>query len=214
MITAVICDLDGLLADTEKYHMKAYQETFAAEGVIVSDEDYITHWIRNCSTIGEFIAQRKLGFDPDLMRSKKTVRYHSYVESHVEEMPGAVSFLQRIHGHKRLALASNSLRQDIDRVLGKIGADGFFEVLLSKLDVAEPKPAPDMFIKTADRLNEPVTRCVVVEDSCGGVEAAHRAGMKCIAVPSRYTVDNDFSRASIVVDRLDDVTVELLDSLK
>ena len=176
MITAVICDLDGLLADTEKYHMRAYRETFAAEGVAVSDEDYITHWIRNCSTIVEFIAERKLGFDPDQMRSKKTVRYHSFVESHVEEMPGAIDFLNRVRGHKRLGLASNSLRQDIDRVLSKIGADGFFEVVSSKNDVSRPKPAPDMFIKTAEQLGEPVTRCVVIEDSWGGVEAAHRAG--------------------------------------
>ena len=213
MITAVICDLDGLLADTEKHHIRAYRETLAEYGVDLSQEEYIDHWNRNGRGVAQYIEIHGLDLDAVEVRSQKAVRYRELVRSEGEAMPGAVSFLRRFQDVKRLALASNSFRRDIDLVIGKIGVADFFETLVSGGDFERAKPEPEIFLKAAEFLGVEPPGCVVIEDSQMGVVAAHRAGMKCIAVPNKYTASSDFSKATIMVSSLDEITVEMVDEL-
>ena len=213
MISTVICDLDGLLADTEKHHMKAYQETLSVYGIELSDEEYISHWIRNGFGIADFVKKYRLELDPNQTHSQKMVRYREKVTGQLEPMPGAMTFLGSIHGKKRLALASNSYRDNVELVLDRLGMADLFDAILTRDDAGRTKPAPDIFIRTAEMLGEPASSCIVIEDAQKGIEAAYAAGMKCIAVPNVYTVEDDFSRATIVVASLEDVTVDLIDSL-
>ncbi len=213
MISTVICDLDGLLADTEKHHMKAYQETLSVYGIELSDEEYISHWIRNGFGIADFVKKYRLELDPNQTHSQKMVRYREKVTGQLEPMPGAMTFLGSIHGKKRLALASNSYRDNVELVLDRLGMADLFDAILTRDDAGRTKPAPDIFIRTAEMLGEPASSCIVIEDAQKGIEAAYAAGMKCIAVPNVYTAEDDFSRATIVVASLEDVTVDLIDSL-
>ena len=214
MITAVICDLDGLLANTEKHHIRAYRETLAGYGVDLSPEEYIDHWNRNGRGVAQYIEMYRLPLDAIEVRARKALRYRELVQSDGEAMPGAVSFLKRFQGVKRLALASNSFRTDIELVIGKIDIANFFEIVVSGNDVRQAKPAPDIFLKVADILGVEPPRCVVIEDAQMGVEAAYLAGMKCIAVPNEHTASSDFSKATAVVSSLDDITLKLIDSLE
>lgn len=213
MISTVICDLDGLLADTEKHHMKAYQETLSVYGIELSDEEYISHWIRNGFGIADFVKKYRLELDPNQTHSQKMVRYREKVTGQLEPMPGAMTFLGSIHGKKRLALASNSYRDNVELVLDRLGMADLFDAILTRDDAARTKPAPDIFIRAAESLEELPSNCVVIEDAQKGVEAAYAAGMKCIAVPNVHTAEDDFSRATIVVASLEDVTVDLINSL-
>ena len=129
-------------------------------------------------------------------------------------MPGAVAFLRRMNGIKRLALASSSYRVNVDLVLDRLGVADFFEVVVCRDDVSKAKPAPDAFLQAATMLGVEPSGCVVLEDAQKGVEAAYNAGMKCIAVPNQYTVRDDFSRATTIVPSLAEVTVEFIDSLE
>lgn len=213
MTTAIICDLDGLLADTEKHHLRTYQETLADYGVKLAAEEYIDHWIRNGFNIADFVRKRNLDLDPAEVHSRKVERYRAAIRAEVDPMPGAIDFLHRFGGVKRLALASSSYRVNVELVLGRLGIGEFFEVVVCRDDVAAPKPAPEAFLQTATLLGEEPPRCVVLEDAQKGVEAAGRARMKCIAVPNKYTIDDDFSSATAIVSSLDEITVEFIDSL-
>lgn len=213
MITAIICDLDGLLADTEKHHLRTYQETLAEYGVELAAEDYVEHWIRNGFNIREYVRKHGLDFDPAEVHSRKMEKYRSAVRTGLDPMPGTHEFLRRFGGIKRLALASSSYRVNVDLVLERLGIRESFEVVVCRDDVVKPKPAPDAFLQVATMLAVEPSRCVVLEDAQKGVEAAAGAGMKCIAVPNKYTINNDFSTADMIVSSLDDVTVELVDSL-
>jgi HAD superfamily hydrolase (TIGR01509 family) len=86
------------------------------------------------------------------------------------------------HGH-RLALASGSSNEAITEILEITGLAPFFTLALSADEVPSGKPAPDLFLLAAQRLGIPPSRCVVVEDSWPGREAARRAGMRCVFVP-------------------------------
>jgi beta-phosphoglucomutase-like phosphatase (HAD superfamily) len=89
----------------------------------------------------------------------------------------------------------------------------FFPLTVARQDYQQAKPHPDAFLAAARKLRLSPARCVVIEDTYKGVQAAVAAGMKCIAVPNDYTRRNDFSKASLVLPSLHALTVEVVRSL-
>lgn len=213
MCAAVIFDLDGLLADTERLHRQAYQGALAEQGVQISAEAYDEHWVRQGRGIRDYAREHDLTLDIAAVRRAKRERYRKLVEREVKPMPGALQILRRLHGKKRLALATASYGHDAITVLKTLNITAFFEVFASNQDVSRGKPHPDVFLLVSDRLRIVPNQCVVVEDSEKGLRAARAAGMACIAVPNAHTGSHDFTCAQAVVRSLNDVTLELIDSL-
>ena len=213
MIDAVIFDLDGLLADTEKLHRGAYKEVFSSLGVELSDEEYEDHWIRWGKGIDAFVEKRNLDIAPQLIRRNKALLYGEMVRSDAEPMPGARELLDSLKGRKRLALATSSYPRDACNVLDTLGFMDFFSYLATKGNVERIKPYPDIFLHVAEEMKVPPEQCVVIEDAEKGILAADAAGMKSIAVPNEHTKSNDFSKATMVLDSLDEINCELIDQL-
>ena len=214
MIHAVIFDLDGLLADTECLHCRAYQMALLEHGVQLRDWDYAEHWVRYGKGIADWIAMRGLELDPHALRLRKAQHYLDLLRSSLRPMEGALDLLELLHGRTKLALASSSYRDAIDGVLAGLGIRHFFKVIVSGLDVAHVKPAPDIFLKAARDLGVEPERCVVLEDAEKGVIAARLAGMRCIAVPNDYTRHHDFSQATTICSSLKEITDEFLTRLE
>jgi beta-phosphoglucomutase len=213
MITTLIFDLDGLLADTEKLHCRAYQDALAKYGFRLTEQDYSEHWILKGGSIGEFIAARGLSIDPELVRITKAEYYEELVLSAAEPMPGALSLLSRMTGWKKLALATSSYEDAAHAVLKALDISTYFSCTATRSSVARIKPFPDVFLYVAKALGEAQENCLVLEDSEKGVKAASAAGMKCIAIPNIHTVDHDFSMATMVLPSLDEVTRELIETI-
>ncbi len=213
LIETVIFDLDGLLADTEKLHRRTYQDTLAEFGIKLSDKQYEDHWIRRGRGIAEFAAENNLLIDTDLIRSIKAHRYNDLVRSSVEPRLGAISLLSRLKNSKILGLATSSYLNSVEVVLSTLGIADCFSCIATKESTIRVKPFPDIFLYTARELNTHPSHCLVLEDAEKGILAAEAAGMKSIAVPNIYTVHNNFSKATIVLQSLEDVTLELIDEL-
>jgi len=213
MCDAVIFDLDGLLADTERLHRMAYQGALAEQGIHITAKQYEDHWVRQGRGIADFMQEHGITVDVPAVRTAKRERYRSLVTDEVEPMPGALELLSKLKGKKRLALATASYGHDAMAVLETLDITAYFEVVASNLDVERNKPFPDVFLHVAGKLKVAPECCVVLEDSEKGIRAARAAGMAGIAVPNVHTRDHDFSEASVVVDSLRDVTLELIDSL-
>jgi HAD superfamily hydrolase (TIGR01509 family) len=212
-ISAVIFDLDGLLADTECLHCRAYQMALSEHGVELLDTDYAEHWVRFGNGIADWVTLRGLTLDPHALRLRKAGHYLDLLASSLRPMEGALELLESLRGKMRIALASSSYRDAIDGVLVGLGIGRFFEVIVSGLDVAQVKPAPDIFLKAAADLGVAPAQCLVFEDAEKGVIAAHRAGMRCIAVPNEYTRHHDFSKATKICSSLKEITPEVLRSV-
>ena len=159
-IAAVIFDLDGLLADTECLHCRAYQMALLEHGVQLQDCDYAEHWVRYGRGIADWVAMRGLELDPDALRLRKAQHYLDLLASSLRPMEGALDLLEFLRGRTKLALASSSYRDAIDGVLAGLGIRHFFQVIVSGLDVAHVKPAPDIFLKAARDLDS--CRCHAV----------------------------------------------------
>ena len=110
------------------------------------------------------------------------------LERYADRLPlidGAVDAVLRLAESFRLALASSSNRRVIDAVLEAAGLASSFEATVSSEEVGRGKPAPDVFLEAARRLDLTPERCAAVEDSGNGIRAAHAAGMRVVAIPNR-----------------------------
>lgn len=213
MISAVIFDLDGLLADTEKLHLSAYKTVFSKLGFELSDPEYENHWIRCGQSTDAFIAQKNLSVDPNIVRRDKALLYKKLVSSIAELMPGAYELLCALKGKKMMALATSSHPKDANAVLKALDIEEFFSYVAAKHSVERVKPYPDIFLHVAKEIKKLPENCLVIEDAEKGILAADAAGMKSIAVPNIYTMSNDFSKATLVVNSLEEVSYELIDQL-
>ena len=213
MITTVIFDLDGLLADTERLHCQAYQDALLRHGVVLTESEYAEHWVRAGRGIDDWVSIRGLTLDPLALRADKSERYLQLLTVSLRPMDGALPLLQSLHGKKTLALASSSYRDAVDAVLQSLNIAHYFKEVVSGLDVARVKPAPDIFLVAARAVGVNPSECVVLEDAEKGVLAAHEAGMACIAVPNEHTRNHDFSKATRICASLSEITVELIEEL-
>ena len=171
MITSIIFDLDGPSANTERLHCMAYQEALHADGAAVSDHEYAEHWVRSGRGITEWISERGLTLDSIALRAHKARCYLDLLKSELRPMEGALALLEQLHSRKKLALASSSYPDAVEGVLAGLGIAHYFQVIVTGLDVAQVKPAPDIFLAAAQRLGAAPSQCVVLEDAEKGVIA-------------------------------------------
>lgn len=213
VITTVIFDLDGLLADTERLHFQAYQDALRRHGATLTEADYADHWVRAGKGIGDWVTIRGLALDPRALRAYKSKRYLELLTVSLRPMDGALALLKNLHGRKTLAVASSSYRDAVDAVLQGLDIVHYFKAVISGLDVARVKPAPDIFLAAARAVAAPPSDCLVLEDAEKGILAAHEAGMACIAVPNEHTRHHDFSKATRICASLTEITLECIDQL-
>jgi len=209
----VIFDLDGVLIDSEGLQYKSYSKVLERWDIHVSKEIYSQHWIAAGRGPEYAVATFGLPLEPDEIRALKHPVYHEILRAEVALMPGVVAALERLHARFPIALATNSIRHDVDFVMDHFGLRRFFTAIVTRDDYRGAKPEPDAFLAAARHLDLAPAACVVIEDAHKGVLAAHRAGIPVIAVPNEWTRTNDFSLADRTVASLDEITVELIEEL-
>ena len=205
-IEAVVFDLDGVLVDSEPIHFRAANRVLARYGAAISAAEY-----RGFIGLGEaatWEAWREHSHIPAVVTTLIAAHTQARLDeiaAGVDAIDDAVQLARRLReSGMRLAIASSSTKAIIDALLRALAVDDIFAVRISgeDPDVQESKPAPDVYLTAAARLGVEVAACLAIEDSGPGVCAAKRAGMTCIAVPNRWTADQDFSEADVVLESL------------
>ena len=125
---------------------------------------------------------------------------------------GAVAAVRRLAASFRLGLASSSNRELIDSVLAAADLTALFDATVSSEEVARGKPAPDVFIEAARRLEVSTESCAAIEDSGNGIRSARAAGMRVIAIPNaHYPPPADaLALAHVVIESLDRLTIDVI----
>jgi HAD superfamily hydrolase (TIGR01509 family) len=149
----------------------------------------------------------------ELVRRKREV-YTELLANQINAMPGLHSLIVLLDKESiKRAVASSSSQKHIGMVVEGLGVPSF-HALASGEEVERGKPHPDIFLRAASLLGVEPKDCVVFEDAESGVVGAHKAGMRVVAVPNRFTDNHDFSKADRVIPSLEAVTLELLTALR
>lgn len=212
-VAAVLFDMDGTLADTERLHWRAYGRVLDRFGVAVDLDTYRRRFIAVAGGAEWACAAFRLPIDAATLRAEKAVAYRRLLEEGVSPMPGARAALARLRPRFRLAVATNSVRDEARFVLDRIGLRDLLDAVVAREDYAAAKPAPDAWLAAARALGVAPEACVVVEDTPRGLAAGLAAGMPVVAVPSELTADQDFTGAACVLPSLDALTPALLAGL-
>jgi len=210
MIKAVIFDMDGVIIDSEPFHYKVFMKyTRSKFGLTISDEEY-NGFIGTTNHSIYSILKEKYNIEGDLttLIAEYEEKCLEFLLSATNERPihGVDVLVKNLHQNKiKLAVASSSPKKVINIVLDMFDMNKFFDVKVSGQEVANSKPAPDIFLRAAELLNICPAECLVFEDSRNGVVAAKAAGMKCIAFYNPNSGQQDLSRADNMIESFAEV---------
>lgn len=207
---AVIFDMDGVIVDSEPRHERAFTEVTQAIG-------HENHGLRFAHYVGrsdkelwvDFIARNQPRQSLEELLAMKRERMVEIIRRERPLFPGLAPLIDQLGRRYPLALASGSERAVIAAVLALDGLAKKFAAVVSSSDVARGKPAPDIFLRTAELLGVPPAACWVIEDSKPGVAAALAAGMRVVAITNTHPA-HELCHATRVVASYEEIARLLL----
>jgi beta-phosphoglucomutase len=224
MLRVVIFDFDGVISDTERTHLQAFNQILAKYDIEISETDYYKKYLglNDYEGFKEMSKAHNLQFGDEEIESLVTQKgkiFEELVKTNNNIIEGTAEFLCMLKQNGIImAICSGAVRSDIDAILSGTNLSDFFEAIITADDVKQSKPDPAGFNLALKRLNERQEKkiqpaeCIVVEDSPWGLEAAQKAGMHTLAVTNSYTAD-ELKIAEMVVAVLGDLSVNALQKL-
>jgi HAD superfamily hydrolase (TIGR01509 family) len=187
-VVATLFDYNGVLVDDEDVHCAAFQEAVRPLGIALTHDEYMARYL-GYDDVGAFRAMLEHhGKKPTeeeiraLVEAKKPL-YLAKVDR-VHAFPGAKDVVTRRAARGPIAIVSGALRHEIEIGLEIIAIKKLVKLIVSAEDAPRCKPDPQGYLLAVEKLGG--VPCVVIEDSIAGVEAAKRAGLRCVAVAHTY----------------------------
>jgi beta-phosphoglucomutase len=223
-LQAIVFDFDGVIADSERLHLRSYQDILAPEGITISTEEYLERYL-GYDDHGVFKAVgRDKGVAMDDRRvaeliARKGERYESLSAAGEMLFPGAADFIRTAAAAVPIAIASGALTHEIQEVLDRAGLLPLFPVIVGADQTERSKPHPDPYLTAFARLRAQsgrdlvAWRSVAIEDSRWGLVSARGADLRCVAVTNTYPAAELRPDAELVVAGLHALTLDALDAL-
>ncbi len=212
-IKAIIWDLDGVIIDSADEHRRAWQRLAREEKVKFTDEDFWATFGKRNNDIFAIVWGPLTPEQAQELGKRKETYFRDLIRQTATPLPGSMELMRSLHEAGYLqALASSAPIENIQLISEVLGLERYLTALISGETVPLGKPAPDIFLKAAQALHIEPSYCLVIEDAVAGVEAAHAAGMRCIAVAGNRDLP-DLRKAELMVKTLLEVNVERIRSL-
>lgn len=207
----IIFDMDGVLVDSGDAHFESWRLLAVELGAppVTREQFDRSFGRRSREIIAEWFGVDDASQAQSLDDRKEAI-YRDILELGVPEMPGARQLVARLHAAGfRIAVGSSGPSKNIAMVCDAMNLRPFLSAIVTGEDVQRGKPDPQVFLIAAERMGTSPGRTVVIEDAPPGVEAARRAGMRCIALTSSHNAPA-LAAACHVVDSLGGVSPELI----
>ena len=213
MIDTIIFDGEGVVFDSEAAWDQWQVEFLGRRGITYERENLKPLLTGRSLVEGVQVMQRlySLEGDPVELARERLVIVKQLFKEAVTFIPGFFQFYVKVCNHYKTCLATSLARELLAIVENTLNLKNFFtENIFSIADVGDRgKPQPDIFLYAVKKLHAKVENCLVIEDAPLGIEAAKRAGMKCIALTTTYRKER-LSQADFVVDQYREIDLEKL----
>jgi beta-phosphoglucomutase len=198
VLKAIIFDFDGVLADTEPLHFRMFRQVLHEEGLPLSEQDYYQKYVglddKGC--FQAVLVAHGRPAPPETVR-RLVERKAALMLAQIKITPvvyrGIEDFVKRAAGRYRLAIVSGALRHEVELILKSVDLQSSFEHITAAEDIRNGKPDPEGYLHALQALNRRAavhaSDCLVIEDTIAGIQAAHAAGMRCLAVATTYPAD-------------------------
>jgi beta-phosphoglucomutase len=222
-LQAIVFDFDGVIANSEPLHLRAFQQTLNEEGLELAAAEYYSRYL-GYDDVGMFEAFARdravamTGGHVAALVRRKGDHMQEMLRSGSVLFPGAGEFIRDAAALVPIAIASGAMRHEIDEVIESAGVRGLFTAIVAAGDTPESKPSPAPYRLALERLREASgqtidpRRSVAIEDSKWGLESAHGAGLRLVGVTTSYPA-HELAGAELVVDGLKALTLPALDRL-
>jgi beta-phosphoglucomutase len=223
VLQAIVFDFDGVIANSEPLHLKAFQQALAEAGLDLPAAEYYARYL-GYDDVGMFEALAKdrglamSGGRVAALVSRKGEWMQEMLRTGSVLFPGATDFIREAAAAVPIAIASGALRHEIDDIIDAAGVSDLFSTIVAAGDTPESKPSPAPYRLAFERLRETSgrnldpRRSVAIEDSKWGLESAQGAGLRLVGVTNSYPA-HELTGAELVVDGLKALTLPALDRL-
>jgi HAD superfamily hydrolase (TIGR01509 family) len=186
-MAAVIFDLDGVILDSEQLWDEVREQLVRERGGGWHERAHVEMMGMSSVEWARYMHD-ELGVPnpPEEISGEVVRRMEQAYRERLPLIEGATEAVERLAARWPLGLASSSNRELIDLALEVSGLARFFRATVSSEEVARGKPAPDVYLEAARRLNYPPERCAAIEDSVNGIHSAKAAGMRVVAIPNPH----------------------------
>ncbi|GIW03700.1 MAG: beta-phosphoglucomutase [Thermomicrobiales bacterium] len=175
------------LVDSEALHQRSWEIVLQQLGLPFQPEDYVQFF---SGRPGRLICQERFGMSAEeALRTSDLVTevYWELAAGRLAPLPGLTAFLDRLDG-VGIAVATSARRRSALRMLRELALLGRFAAIVTADDVVHGKPHPEPFLTAAPRLGVPPGRCLAIEDSPAGLQAARAAGMTCVGLTTTHAI--------------------------
>ena len=215
---AVIFDMDGVLVDSNPFHLRKWAALFRAHGIPFDEKELPQAVLgpANQDILRRFLGPHLTKAELEKLGEELEANFRREIGPHPQPLAGVRRFLHECYAQGiPMAVASAAIAKNVKFLLDSLHLRRYFRVTLAADGTVHPKPHPEIYLKTATLLTVVPTACVVFEDSFVGIEAAKRAGMKCVAIASTFSADELRTRtgADLVVQDFQAVTLPALGEL-
>ncbi len=221
-LRAIIFDFDGVLANSEPLHLRAYQEVLASEGLTLTERDYYARYlgfddVRAFTAIGADAGRAWTASDIGRLIATKATCLELLEQNVSILFPGAADAIRRAASEVPIAIASGALRAEILRVLEREQLAKHFTAIIAAEDTPLSKPSPEPYRCVLARLTSQLCleiaphECVALEDSPWGLESARAAGLRTVAVAQTYS-RSDLC-ADLIIDSIASLNLQHLSHL-
>ena len=215
---AVIFDMDGVLVDTNPFHVQKWEALLAEHG-IPFDRMTLPKQVLgppNDPTLRHFFGAGITAEGRRRLSEELEATFRRAFAPHATPFPGVERLIAECQEHGILmAVASSAMSKNVNFIVDALKLRPYFHVIVSGDEVTQAKPHPEIFATTAHKLGLVPADCVVIEDSFVGIEAAKRAGMKCVAVASTFPSKElqTQTHADLVIPNLEALNLQKLRGL-
>ena len=213
---AVIFDMDGVLVDSNPYHLAKWVD-FLDHHQISYKEEELPELIlgkRNDTAFRYFLGSNLSREESKRLSEEIEETFRRVFKPHAKPLPGLDALIKECdQAGVPMAVASSAVRTNVEFVVDALGYREYFRTIVSGDEVTHAKPDPEIYLKAAGHLGIEPADAVAFEDSYVGIGAVKNAGMKCVAIASTFPIEKLVPLADLAVPSFEDINLEKLRTL-